>query len=43
MSAAVKTVGERVSGGRPGGLRAFAAAAVIGAVTAVATCKALRK
>jgi hypothetical protein len=47
MSAAVRTVGkavgERVSGGRPGVLRAFAAAAVVGAATAVVTYKALRK
>ncbi len=47
MSAGVRTVGkavgERVSGSRPGPLRAFAAAAVVGAATAVLTYKALRK
>jgi hypothetical protein len=47
MSAAVKTVGkavgEKVTGGRPGVLRAFAAAAVVGAASAVLTYKALRK
>jgi hypothetical protein len=47
MSSAVKTVGkavgERVGGGRPGVLRAFAAAAVVGAASAVLTYKALRK
>jgi hypothetical protein len=47
MSAGVKTVGkavgERVTGGRPGVLRAFAAAAVVGAASAVITYKALRK
>lgn len=46
MSAGVRAVGkalgERVSGGRPGPFRAFAAAAVVGAATAVATYKALR-
>lgn len=36
-------VGERVAGGRPGALRAFAAAAVVGAATAVLTYRALRK
>ncbi len=47
MSAAVRTVGkavgERVSGGSPGALRAFAAATVVGAAAAVATYKVLRK
>lgn len=33
-------VGERVAGGRPGALRAFAAAAVVGAATAVLTYRA---
>ena len=46
MSAGVRTVGkaigERVSGGRPGPMRAFGAAAIVGAVAAVATYKALR-
>ncbi|MEA2213591.1 MAG: hypothetical protein QOF83_3539 [Solirubrobacteraceae bacterium] len=46
MSAAVgtvgKAVGERISGGRPGPLRAFAAAAVVGAAAAVVAYKALR-
>jgi hypothetical protein len=47
MSAGVKTVGkavgEKVSGGQPGPVRSFAAAAVVGAVAAVVTYKALRK
>ncbi|MGB9183491.1 MAG: hypothetical protein WCB67_05450 [Solirubrobacteraceae bacterium] len=38
-----KALGERITGGRPGPLRAFAAAAVVGAATAVTTYKALRK
>lgn len=46
MSAALRTVGravgERVSGNKPGRMRAFAAAAVVGAGAAVATYKALR-
>lgn len=46
MSAAVRTVGkaigERAGGGRPGPMRALAAAAVVGAVSAVATYRALR-
>jgi hypothetical protein len=46
MSAPVRTVGkaigERVSGGKPGRMRALGAAAVVGAAAAVATYKALR-
>ena len=37
-----KAIGERVTGGKPGRMRAFAAAAVVGAGAAVATYKALR-
>ena len=47
MTAGVKTVGhavgEKVSGGQPGPLRAFAAAAIVGAAAAVVTYKSLRK
>lgn len=46
MSAPIRTlgkaIGERVTGGKPGRMRAFAAAAVVGAGAAVATYKALR-
>ena len=46
MSAATRTVGkavgERLSGNGPGPMRAFVAAAVAGAATAVLTYKALR-
>ena len=38
-----KAVGERLSGNGPGPGRAFAAAVVTGAVTAVVTYRALRK
>lgn len=37
-----KAAGERLSGGRPGALRALAAAAIVGAASAVITYKALR-
>jgi hypothetical protein len=46
MSAPIRTVGkaigERMTGGKPGRMRAFAAAAVVGAGAAVATYRALR-
>ena len=42
VSTVGKAVGERLSGGRPGALRAIAAAAVVGAASAVITYKALR-
>jgi hypothetical protein len=42
VSTVGKAVGERLSGGRPGVLRAVAAAAVVGAASAVITYKALR-
>jgi hypothetical protein len=37
-----KAVGERLSGGKPGRMRALAAAVVVGAGAAVATYKGLR-
>ena len=37
-----KAVGERLSGSRPGPLRAIAAAAIVGAASAAVTYKALR-
>lgn len=37
-----KAVGERLSGGRPGPLRAVAAAAIVGVASAAITYKALR-
>lgn len=46
MSAPIRTVGkaigERLSGGKPGRMRALAAAAVVGAGAAIATYKGLR-
>jgi hypothetical protein len=42
VSTVGKAVGERLSGGRPGALRAMAAAAVVGMASAVITYKALR-
>ena len=43
VSTVGKAVGERLTGGRPGALRAFAAAAVVGAASAVLTYRALRQ
>ena len=42
MSTVGKAVAERISGSRPGGIRAFAAATVVGVATAVATYRLLR-